>query len=472
MADNRQLLDDIGIGTDFAEPPPKPDEPTKTPFDLTPVINGLLQRTNEQSLETSTDPLGVLNSKLTKKQIASDILGGFLAGMGGRTFKTTRERLVEQELQKQELKIKREQMNISRLTAISSVAHQLREEKTEAQKLREKWNAEDESLDRAIDNGILSPDARRWQQAARHGVKLNEEIPVETQRYLAMSPERRNEINELDHKLAKAKLRGQELSNNKYVKELEDRYGSGDVGNIARIMEIERGHPLNSDELIKLARRVAQAKHFAEGKVPPISNINPNTPLGPTAVDVYHQFASRIPASNHQALAEALEAKANQGPASLFNFAVERAIDMEEGDAKKFAQSRRQALNSLDAMEDLLDQLEVLGAQTGKIEGTLEKTAERLIGDSNNKDLIIAAQQFQMNLIDYTKAQSGVTARPDELALYQTVWPDITKTPQLNREQVKGLRQRWEREWNFWLENTLGPGVYKTLVKPRVNIQE
>lgn len=109
----------------------------------------------------------------------------------------------------------------------------------------------------------------------------------------------------------------------------------------------------------------------------------------------------------------------------------------------------------LDAFSSKLDAYIKAGGDTGLFEGTLEDM-NRKIGEVNDPKLRSLASSMKVALNDYRLAVTGAAFTESEARMYDEMFPGISKSPELNRALIEGLKSGFEAKKDSLMRSTLG----------------
>jgi hypothetical protein len=129
---------------------------------------------------------------------------------------------------------------------------------------------------------------------------------------------------------------------------------------------------------------------------------------------------------------------------------------------KDKAQGRKEAITSLNVIQDLLDQYESQGGQTGIFTGSMQSIQNK-IGEVGDPDLVNIATQIRLAIIDYRKAVSGAAFTESEGAEYEAIFPSVGKVSEFNRANINALMETFDRNHTVFMEQYIGAENYKNL---------
>lgn len=135
------------------------------------------------------------------------------------------------------------------------------------------------------------------------------------------------------------------------------------------------------------------------------------------------------------------------------------AINALPAEQRNAAFGRVQAIEALQNLTSLLGQYRQAGGNTGLLRGTQEQIAQKL-GSTTNPQLAYIGNLITLALIDYRKSVSGAAFTESELKQYESVFPNIKKSFQLNETKVKSLMDTFNRNQKLTLQLLVGATNY------------
>jgi LAS superfamily LD-carboxypeptidase LdcB len=124
-------------------------------------------------------------------------------------------------------------------------------------------------------------------------------------------------------------------------------------------------------------------------------------------------------------------------------------------DARNKVEGRVFAIESLGAIQGLLDDLIEAGGDTGLITGSEEAIANK-IGRTSDPAVANIATQILSVVQDYRRAITGAAFSEDETAEYEKLFPRIGNVPELNKARIDGLLSTFGRFADSFYRQKLG----------------
>lgn len=131
------------------------------------------------------------------------------------------------------------------------------------------------------------------------------------------------------------------------------------------------------------------------------------------------------------------------------------AFRAEQVDQRKQFQGVTQINKQLDNFSTALDDYIKAGGTTDIFQGTMENMLQK-IGDVRDPKLRKLAASMQTALNDYRHQVTGAAFTESEAKLYDELFPGITKSPELNRALIDGLKSGFEAKKDAIMRSTLG----------------
>jgi len=163
----------------------------------------------------------------------------------------------------------------------------------------------------------------------------------------------------------------------------------------------------------------------------------------------------------NQALKDAIKSGSSQAIQETILSTSINALPSAE--SKNFAIGRQEALNALGSIESALSEYISAGGDTGLISGNLEKIQERVLKSTDDPELAKIATQIVVSIQAYRKAVSGAAFTESEQKEYQSVFPDVANTPELNQAKIDALRSIFQSNQRSTLGTIMGYSNYDAI---------
>ena len=128
-------------------------------------------------------------------------------------------------------------------------------------------------------------------------------------------------------------------------------------------------------------------------------------------------------------------------------------------DQQNQAFARLVAIETLNDIQNLLDEAQKKGTPTNILSGNLENVAQKM-GTSSNTDFAYIGNQIAQAIQIYRRGMSGVAFTPVESKEYKSIFPSYTNVEKLNIEKINSLKDSFNRQQRTFLGMSMGTSNY------------
>lgn len=188
-------------------------------------------------------------------------------------------------------------------------------------------------------------------------------------------------------------------------------------------------------------------------------------------VDSFNALGSRLTKDQRLSLNSSLNGYLQRGDLeNAKNVLISSAISSLPTEQQNKAFGRLTAIDSLNRIEELLNEYTRSGGKTDILKGTQEKIFQKL-GTTTDPQLSEIGNEIQLAIIAYRNAVSGAAFTELELKQYENVFPSIGKNLILNESKIKSLRNVFNNNQKSVLSIVLGGKQnYDFLIEENVKI--
>ena len=125
------------------------------------------------------------------------------------------------------------------------------------------------------------------------------------------------------------------------------------------------------------------------------------------------------------------------------------------------------SLNALNRIETALNSYVAKGGDLGVFQGLEQKGLEKLGMQTGEGELNRLQNTIALAIIDYRHAVSGAAFTEGEKLAYESVFPSIGKTPELNADKISTLKEKFKNDAESFYRHRIGDNLYdKIFPKP------
>lgn len=131
------------------------------------------------------------------------------------------------------------------------------------------------------------------------------------------------------------------------------------------------------------------------------------------------------------------------------------AFRSEQANERKQFEGVNNINRQLDNFGTKLNQYIAAGGNTGLFQGSIEDMAQK-IGEIKDPKLRALASSMRVALNDYRQSVTGAAFTESEAKMYDEMFPGISKSPELNKALIEGLKSGFEAKKDGLIRTTLG----------------
>jgi len=220
----------------------------------------------------------------------------------------------------------------------------------------------------------------------------------------------------------------------------EDKTNLKEISDLS-IKALENGAPVSIASQMRSATKLSDAivigGQYLRDQNSIINNLTPgNSDLS----NAFNSAVTGMPAGQMKQATATFNSLVNSGDtAGAKDYLARVAVAGAPTDQQNQIIGRKQAIDSLNEVQSLLEQAKNAGATTNILTGNFNDVVNKL-GVSNDPNLTYIGSRIASVLQTYRRSMTGVAFSPAESAQYEKVFPSVTNTDKLNATKLAALR--------------------------------